>query len=37
MDQISDYFKHPVDEVPYDDEDKFVEVLKEAGLTRGMD
>ena len=32
---ISDYFQKPIPEVPFDDEAKFVEVLKEAGLTDG--
>lgn len=35
LNQISDYFKHEIPEVPYDDEDRFEEVLKEAGLTEG--
>lgn len=33
MDQIADYFKHTIPEVPYDDDEAFEEVLKEAGLT----
>lgn len=33
LDQIADYFKHTIPEVPYDDEEAFEEVLKEAGLT----
>ena len=37
LDSISDYFKHTITEVPYDEEEKFEEVLIEAGLTRGMD
>jgi len=32
---ISDYFQKPIPEVPHDDEDKFIEVLKQAGLTDG--
>ncbi len=32
---ISDYFQKPIPEVPHDDEDKFIEVLKAAGLTDG--
>ena len=32
---ISEYFKHEIPEVPYNDEDAFVNVLKEAGLTDG--
>lgn len=36
LDTISEYFQHPIDEVPHDDEEKFEDVLKEAGLTRGM-
>lgn len=35
LDQIAEYFKHTIPEVPYNDEEKFVEVLKEAGLTDG--
>ena len=35
VDQIQAYFKHDIPEVPYDDEDAFVEVLKKAGLTEG--
>ena len=35
IDQISAYFQHEIKEVPYDDEDAFIEVLKEAGLTEG--
>lgn len=35
LDQISAYFKHDIPEVPFNDEDKFVEVLKKAGLTDG--
>jgi len=33
LEQISDYFKHEIPGVPYDDDDKFEEVLKQAGLT----
>lgn len=36
LDSISDYFNHTIAEVPYDEEEKFEEVLVEAGLTRGM-
>ncbi len=32
---ISDYFQKPIPEVPHDNEDRFIEVLKEAGLTDG--
>ena len=32
---ISDYFQKPIPEVPHDDENRFIEVLKEAGLTDG--
>ena len=32
---ISNYFQRSIPEVPFDDETKFVEVLKEAGLTDG--
>lgn len=35
VDQIQAYFKHDIPEVPHDDEDAFVEVLKKAGLTEG--
>lgn len=35
LDAISEYFKHEIPEVPYDDEDAFSNVLKEAGLTDG--
>ncbi|KAL4418934.1 hypothetical protein ABPG77_009114 [Micractinium sp. CCAP 211/92] len=35
VDEIQAYFKHDIPEVPYDDEDKFMEVLKKAGLTEG--
>jgi ATP-dependent RNA helicase DDX19/DBP5 len=33
LEQISDYFKHEIPGVPYDDDEKFEEVLKKAGLT----
>ncbi|KAI7839653.1 hypothetical protein COHA_006462 [Chlorella ohadii] len=33
VDEIQAYFKHDIPEVPYDDEDQFVSVLKKAGLT----
>ncbi len=32
---ISDFFQKAIPDVPFDDEAKFVEVLKEAGLTDG--
>lgn len=32
---IADYFQRAIPEVPFDDEEKFVSVLKEAGLTDG--
>ncbi len=32
---ISDYFQKPIPEVPFDNEAKFVDVLKQAGLTEG--
>lgn len=32
---IEEYFQHAIPAVPYDDEDRFLEVLKEAGLTEG--
>lgn len=35
LDSISEYFKHDIPEVPYNDEDEFLNVLKEAGLTDG--
>lgn len=35
LDAIQDYFKHTIPEVPFNDEDKFIAVLKEAGLTEG--
>ena len=35
LNQISDYFKHDIPEVPFDDDDAFEKVLKEAGLTEG--
>lgn len=35
LDSISEYFKHEIPEVPYNDEDEFLNVLKEAGLTDG--
>lgn len=35
LDQIQEYFQHTIPEVPHNDEDRFVEVLKEAGLTDG--
>lgn len=37
LDSISDYFHHTIVEVPHDEEEKFEEVLIEAGLTRGME
>jgi ATP-dependent RNA helicase DDX19/DBP5 len=33
VDEIQAYFKHDIPEVPFDDEDQFVAVLKKAGLT----
>jgi len=33
LNQIADYFKHEIPEVPWDDDEKFEEVLKAAGLT----
>jgi ATP-dependent RNA helicase DDX19/DBP5 len=35
VDEIAAYFKHDIPEVPFDDEDAFVGVLKKAGLTDG--
>ena len=35
MSRISHYFNHEIPSVPYNDEDEFVNVLKEAGLTDG--
>ncbi|CAL8468415.1 g7955 [Coccomyxa elongata] len=35
LDSISEYFKHDIPEVPFNDEDEFLEVLKQAGLTDG--
>jgi hypothetical protein len=35
VNEIATYFNTDIPEVPYDDEDKFVEVLKKAGLTDG--
>ena len=35
IDAIGDYFHHDIPEVPYNDEDRFIAVLKEAGLTEG--
>jgi hypothetical protein len=35
LNAISEYFKHEIPEVPNNDEDAFVNVLKEAGLTDG--
>ena len=35
LDSISEYFKHEIPEVPYNDEEAFIKVLKEAGLTDG--
>ncbi len=35
LDSISEYFRHEIPEVPYNDEDEFLNVLKEAGLTDG--
>jgi hypothetical protein len=36
LDAIQDYFQVDIPEVPYDDEDAFLEVLKKAGLTDGI-
>ena len=33
MQTIADYFQHPIPEVPWNNEDEFVNVLKKAGLT----
>ncbi|KAL6777779.1 hypothetical protein ACKKBG_A15620 [Auxenochlorella protothecoides x Auxenochlorella symbiontica] len=33
IDEIEAYFKHPIPEVPYDNEEEFVNVLRRAGLT----
>ncbi len=33
LNQIADYFHKDIPEVPYNDEDAFLEVLKKAGLT----
>ena len=35
LDQIAAYFNREIPEVPYNDDERFVEVLKEAGLTEG--
>lgn len=35
IDEIATYFKHDIPEVPYDDEERFVDVLRKAGLTDG--
>lgn len=35
LESISDYFKHEIPTVTFNDEDEFLEVLKEAGLTDG--
>ena len=35
LDAIQQYFQHEVPEVSYDDEDAFVDVLQQAGLTDG--
>lgn len=37
IDAISEYFRHPIEEVPYNDDAKFEEVLVAAGLSRGTD
>ena len=37
MDSIEEYFDHRVAEIPSDDEDKFEQVLVEAGLSHGID
>lgn len=33
--KIQQYFGHDIPEVKHDDEDRFVEVLQQAGLTEG--
>ena len=35
VDEIQAYFRHDIPEVAFDDEDRFVEVLRRAGLTDG--
>ena len=35
LDAIQQYFQHDIPEVTYDDEDAFVDVLQQAGLTDG--
>ncbi|KAK9798531.1 hypothetical protein WJX73_010421 [Symbiochloris irregularis] len=35
LEEIHKYFNHEIPEVKHDDEDRFVEVLQEAGLTEG--
>ena len=35
LSKIQEYFEHNIPEVKFDDEDKFVEVLQQAGLTDG--
>jgi len=35
INEIAAYFQHEIPEVPHDDEDAFIEVLKKAGLTDG--
>lgn len=37
VDEIETYFNHPIPAVPYDDEDEFVRVLRDAGLTEQED
>lgn len=37
VDKISKFYKREIPEVPFNDEEKFVEVLKAAGLTEGND
>ncbi len=33
MDSIASYFRHPIPEVSWNDEDEFISVLNKAGLT----
>ena len=35
LDAIQQYFQHEIPEVTFDDEDAFVDVLQQAGLTDG--
>lgn len=36
IDELADYFKIEIPDLPWDDEDKFQELLKEAGLHEDM-